>query len=148
MTNTGHHPVTVLLADDDADDRDLVEAAMQEGCIPTDLKTVRDGEELMDYLLRRPPFDLASAPRPGLILLDLAMPRKDGRQALAEIKQHPDLRAIPVVVMTTSSDGEDVCGSYDLGASSYVTKPASFSGLVATMAALSHYWFEVVELPS
>jgi len=107
-----------------------------------------DGEELMDYLCRRGKFsDPESAPRPGLILLDLNMPKKDGREALKEIKSDPDLKQIPIVVLTTSKADEDIYRSYNLGVNSYITKPVSFEGLVEVMKALSLYWFEIVRLP-
>lgn len=147
MTNKSR-PITILLADDDAEDRELVREALQESRLRNDLHTVQDGAELMDYLYRRGTYAAeGSAPRPGLILLDLAMPKKDGREALAEIKRDPDLRQIPVIVMTTSSAEEDICRSYDLGASSYVTKPVSFAALVDVMKGIGRYWLEIVELP-
>jgi arylsulfatase A-like enzyme len=104
--------------------------------------------ELMDYLKRRGKYaDPALSPRPGLILLDLNMPRKDGREALAEIKADPDLQTIPVVVLTTSKADEDIYRSYSVGASSFITKPVSFEGLVDVIRTVGHYWFEIVELP-
>ena len=143
------NPITILLADDDSEDRQLTADALAESRLRNELRVVEDGEQLMDYLLRRGGYsDPASSPRPGLILLDLSMPRKDGREALAEIKAHPALRKIPIVVMTTSSADVDICRSYDLGASSYVTKPVSFAGLVEVMKGIGRYWFEIVELPS
>lgn len=147
MTTT--HTGTILMADDDAEDRQLACEAIAEGGSGLRLLTVRDGEELMDYLRRQGAHaDPAASPRPALIMLDLAMPRKDGRAALAELKRDPDLRKIPIVVMTTSSDEEDICRSYDLGASSYVTKPTSFAGLVDVMRGIGKYWFGLVQLPS
>ena len=141
-------PIVILMADDDPDDRLLVKEALDESRLVNQFVVVEDGEELMDYLLRRgqyaPP---AVAPRPGIILLDLNMPRKDGREALAEIKQHPDLRKIPVVVLTTSKAEEDIFRTYDLGVNSYVTKPVTFEGLVEVVKALGRYWIEIVELP-
>lgn len=140
---------TILMADDDAEDRQLAREAIAEGALDLHLFTVRDGEELMDYLRRQGAHvDPATSPRPALIMLDLSMPKKDGRVVLAEIKRDPDLRKIPIVVMTTSCAEEDICRSYDLGASSYVTKPASFAGLVGVMRGLGEYWFGLVELPS
>jgi CheY-like chemotaxis protein len=109
---------------------------------------VEDGEQLLDYLLRRGRWaDPAQSPRPGLVLLDLNMPRMDGREALARIKAHPALRRIPVVVLTTSRAQADVLRSYDLGANSFITKPRSFGGLVEAMRVLGRYWTEIVELP-
>ena len=147
--NTSHRPVVILLADDDTDDRQLARDALAENRLINDLHEVADGEALMDYLFHRGEYaDVRTSPRPGLILLDLSMPKKDGREALAEIKRDPQLRQIPVVVMTTSGTEEDVCRSYDLGASSYVTKPVSFTRLVEVMRAIERYWFDTVELPS
>ncbi|MES1255300.1 MAG: response regulator [Acidobacteriota bacterium] len=141
-------PITILLADDDEEDRQLAQDALVESRLLNDLHTVQNGEELMDYLHHRNAFsDPATSPRPGLILLDLSMPRKNGQEALREIKDDPELRRIPVIVMTTSSAEEDVCRSYDLGASSYVAKPVSFSALVDVMKGIGRYWFEIVELP-
>lgn len=140
--------ITILMADDDPDDRLMAQEALQEARVANQLHLVGDGEELLEFLLRRgryaPP---AEAPRPGMILLDLNMPRKDGREALREIKANPDLRSIPVVVLTTSRAEEDILRSYDLGVNSFITKPVTFSGLVEVMKALGRYWFEIVALP-
>jgi CheY-like chemotaxis protein len=144
-----HQPITILLADDDPEDRMLTREALQESRCSNPLDTVGDGEELLDYLHRRGPFaKLNGAPLPGLILLDLNMPRKDGREALKEIKGDPKLRRIPIVVLTTSQAEEDIYRTYDLGVNSFITKPVKFAGLVELMKALSHYWVEFVELPS
>jgi CheY-like chemotaxis protein len=141
-------PITILLADDDADDRMLAQDALKESRLMNELRFVENGEELMDYLLRRNQFaDPAASPTPGLILLDLNMPRKDGREALKEIKSDPNLRHIPVVVLTTSKAEEDIYRTYDLGVNSFITKPVTFDGLVNVMRALGAYWFEIVELP-
>lgn len=141
-------PITILLADDDADDRMMAADALAESRLANDLRFVEDGEELMDYLHRRGRFsDPATSPRPGLILLDLNMPRKDGREALREIKGDPELRKIPVVVLTTSQAEEDIYRTYDLGVNSFITKPVMFESMVAVMKALGKYWFEIVELP-
>ena len=141
-------PITILMAEDDPEDRMLTQDAFQESRLANDLRFVEDGEELMDYLYRRGKFsDPALSPRPGLILLDLNMPRKDGREALAEIKADPDLRSIPVVVLTVSKAEEDIVRSYDLGANSYITKPVTFERLVAVLKTLNTYWLEIVELP-
>jgi CheY-like chemotaxis protein len=138
-------PIIILMADDDADDRMLTKEALEESRVLNDLRFVEDGEELMAFLKREGQY--ADAPRPGLILLDLNMPRKDGREALKEIKADPDLRRIPVVVMTTSKAEEDIFKSYDLGASSFITKPVTFDRLVELMRTLGQYWVEFVELP-
>jgi CheY-like chemotaxis protein len=141
-------PITVLYADDDDDDKLLVQEAWGDSLIANDLRFVSDGEELMDYLLRRDKFaDPALSPRPGLILLDLNMPRKDGREALSEIKAHPDLRTIPVVILTTSKAEEDILRSYDLGVNSFISKPVTFDSMVEIIQGLRRYWFEIVELP-
>jgi len=141
--------ITILLADDDADDRMMAADALEESRLANDVRFVEDGEELMDYLRRRGKYtDPAAAPRPGLILLDLNMPRKDGREALREIKAEPNLRTIPVVVLTTSKAEEDIYRTYDLGVNSFITKPVNFESLVGVMRALGKYWFEIVELPA
>ena len=147
--NDPSSPITILMADDDADDRMLAKDALEESRVRNELYFVEDGEDLLDYLNRRGKFsDAEKAPRPGLILLDLNMPRKDGREALREIKADPDLRRIPVVVMTTSKAEEDIFRSYDLGANSFITKPVTFDRLVELMKTLGHYWIEFVELPN
>ncbi len=141
-------PIIILLADDDPDDRLLTRDALAENRLANHLHCVEDGEELVDYLFRRGKFeDPAISPRPGLILLDLNMPRKDGREALKEIKTNPDLCTIPVVILTTSKTHEDICRSYKLGVNSYITKPVTFASLVDVMKTLGKYWFEIVELP-
>jgi CheY-like chemotaxis protein len=141
-------PITILLADDDEDDLQMTREALQQSRLGNDLRFVLDGEQLMDYLLRRGAYtDPSDAPVPGVILLDLNMPKKDGREALAEIKTHPELRRIPVIVLTTSRAEEDIFRTYDLGVSSFITKPVTFDGLVQAMTVLSNYWFEIVELP-
>ena len=146
---TSKEPIVILMADDDSDDRLLTQRALEASRVVNDLRFVEDGEELMDYLFQRGGYaDPDAAPRPGLILLDLNMPRKDGREALAEIKKDPALHRIPVVVMTTSKAEEDVLRSYDLGANSYITKPVTFERLVDLMKTLGTYWIEFVKLPS
>jgi CheY-like chemotaxis protein len=141
-------PITILMADDDPDDRLLTADALKEGRLINDIRFVENGEELLAYLRKQGKFAApADAPRPGLILLDLNMPRMDGRTVLKEIKQDPDLRTIPVVVLTTSKDDEDVYRSYDLGVNSYIVKPVTFEALVDILQTLEKYWFEIVELP-
>jgi CheY-like chemotaxis protein len=144
----GRKPIVILLADDDEEDRMLACDALAESRLSNDITCVTDGEDLMDYLHRRgnyaPPVE---APRPGLILLDLNMPKKDGREALREIKSDPELRQISVVVLTTSKAEEDIYSSYDSGASSFISKPVTFEGLVEVMKGLGRYWFEIVDLP-
>lgn len=140
--------ITILMADDDEDDRLMTKEALEEARLANEIRFVLDGEELMDYLYQRGKFeDPASSPRPGLILLDLNMPKKDGREALKEIKADPDLRHIPIVVLTTSKAEEDIYRSYDLGVNSFITKPVSFDGLVFVMTTLAQYWFQIVQLP-
>lgn len=142
-------PVVILMADDDEDDRMLTADALAESRLANDLYFVEDGEQLMDYLLRRGRYSAPeNSPRPGLILLDLNMPKMDGREALREIKADPSLRQIPVIVLTTSEAEEDIFSTYDLGANSFITKPVKFEGLVKIMKELSRYWFEIVELPT
>ncbi len=141
-------PITILMADDDPDDRQLTREAFEENHLANDLRFVEDGEELLDYLNRRGKYAApGAAPVPGLILLDLNMPRKDGREALQEIKADPRLRNIRVVILTTSKAEEDVVRSYDLSAASYITKPVTFERLVEVVRALGKYWLEIVELP-
>lgn len=141
--------VTILIADDDPEDRMLAEDALVESRLANDIRFVEDGEELIEYLRASgryaPP---QHAPRPGIILLDLNMPRKDGREALKEIKNDPDLRRIPVIVLTTSKAEEDIYRTYDLGVNSFITKPVTFDALVQVMRALGQYWFEIVEIAS
>ena len=140
--------IVILLADDDEEDRMLACDALKESRLSNDIYCVTDGEELMEYLRRDGKYSLpADAPRPGLILLDLNMPKKDGREALREIKADPSLRQIPIVVLTTSKADEDILRSYDSGASSFISKPVTFDGLVELMKGLGRYWFEIVELP-
>lgn len=148
MTKTNGQPIVILMADDDADDRMLTRDALQESRVLNELRFVEDGEELMEYLTRTGKYENADdSPRPGLILLDLNMPKKDGREALKEIKSDPNLRRIPVVIMTTSKAEEDIFRSYDFGASSFITKPVTFDRLVELMRTLGEYWVEFVELP-
>jgi len=142
-------PITILYADDDTEDRMLVKEAWDENRLANPLHFVEDGEELMDYLRRRGKYiDLKDDAMPGMILLDLNMPRKDGREALQEIKADPRLRKIPVVILTTSKAEEDIFRAYDLGVNSFILKPVTFESLVDITLTLSKYWFEVVELPA
>jgi two-component system response regulator len=135
------------MADDDADDRLLARDAMTESRLRNPFHCVEDGQELMDYLRREGKYRTTPAPRPGIILLDLNMPRKDGRQALEEIKNDPDLRCIPVVILTTSKTEADILRAYNLGANSFITKPVTFEGLVEIVRQLGKYWLSIVELP-
>ena len=141
-------PKLILMAEDDSDDRLLVKDAMAECRWDGDLRFVEDGEELLDYLKRRGQYSQpASALRPRLILLDLNMPRKDGREALREIKTDPELCRIPVVIFTTSSADTDVGRLYDLGANSFISKPVQFDALINVMRIVGEYWFTAVQLP-
>ena len=141
-------PITILMADDDPDDRQLTREAFEEAKLANDLRFVEDGVELLDYLHRRGKYaDPASSPRPGIILLDLNMPRKDGREALQEIKQDPRFRAIRVIILTTSKAEEDILRTYNLSAASYITKPVTFESLVDVVRTIGKYWLEIVELP-
>jgi CheY-like chemotaxis protein len=141
--------MTILLAEDDPEDRELTKEAMAESHLANEIRFVTDGQDLMDYLRREGEYKGSGAdvPTPGIILLDLNMPRMDGREALAEIKGDPDLRQIPVVVLTTSKAEEDIVGTYDLGVNSFITKPVTFAALVEVMQTWSRYWFEIVDLP-
>ncbi len=141
-------PINVLLAEDDPDDRYLIGEALDESRLNIHLYIVEDGEELLDYLHRRGKYaDEIQWPTPSLILLDLNMPRKDGREALVEIKADPKLRRIPVVVLTTSRAEEDIARTYDTGISGYIQKPVSFTGLLEVMNAIGLYWLQVAKLP-
>ncbi|MEZ4451838.1 MAG: response regulator [Nannocystaceae bacterium] len=147
MIQSNKRSITILIADDDAEDRMLAAEALQESRLANDIRYVEDGEELLDYLLHRGAYsDPDEHPRPGVILLDLNMPRKDGREALREIKENPDLRRIPVIVLTTSKAEIDIYRSYDLGVNSFIVKPVSFDSLVEVMQVLGRYWFEIVEI--
>ena len=142
-------PITILICDDDGDDRMLTQQAFEDAHISNELRFVEDGEEMLDYVYQRGPYsgETGSAPRPGLILLDLNMPKMDGREALRHIKSDSTLHDIPVVILTTSNLDADVIKSYRLGVNSFITKPVTFSGLVDAMIVLGRYWLEIVELP-
>lgn len=141
-------PITILVADDDPDDRMLIEDAFVESRLRNDLRFVKDGIELLDYLRHQGPYeDPATSPRPGIILLDLNMPRMDGREALAHIKADPNLKQIPIIVLTTSKAEEDILRTYDTGVNSFITKPVTFEGLVDLVRVLTSYWVQIVELP-
>ena len=142
-------PIVILLAEDDEEDAQMTLEALKKNRLGNDVRVARDGEEAMDYLRREGQFgNGADAPKPGLILLDLNMPKKDGREVLAEIKSDARLRQIPVIVLTTSKAEEDIVRSYDLGVNSFITKPVTFAGLAEAMRVVSEYWFEIVELPA
>ena len=141
--------ITILMADDDEEDCELTREALQDARLTNEMRFVHDGQALMDYLYRaRSGDDPASHPWPGIILLDLNMPKKDGREALVEIRADEQLRRIPIVVLTTSSDEQDVLSTYHLGVSSFITKPVTFGALVDVMNVWKRYWLEIVELPN
>ncbi len=138
----------ILMADDDEDDVLLVRDSFERSKLLNDLHVVEDGEELLDYLKHRGMYsNPESSPRPDIILLDLNMPRMDGREALEEIKADPELRTIPTIVLTTSKAHEDICRSYNLGANSFITKPVTFDSMCEVVQKLGEYWFEIVRLP-
>jgi CheY-like chemotaxis protein len=136
-----------LIAEDDPDDQLLTREALAESRLANTVCFVNDGQELLDYLRQAGPYTERATVRPDLILLDLNMPRKDGREALAEIKADPALRSIPVVILTTSTANEEIQRAYDLGANSFVVKPVTFEGLVSAVRVLTQYWFSIVRLP-
>ena len=149
MTSQRAKPAVILLVEDDPDDQELTKRALRDSKLLNTLKIVSDGEEALDYLYQRAKFaNPAEAPRPELILLDLNMPKLDGRAVLTRIKEDADLRSIPVVILTTSSREEDVARSYHLGVNSYITKPVRMEGFIRAIQDLEHYWFDLVILPS
>lgn len=140
--------IRILVADDDADDRMLIADAFDEASLSNPVDFVEDGVELLDYLHRRGKYeDKKTEDMPGIILLDLNMPRMDGRTALKEIRADEELRKIPIVVLTTSKSEEDILRTYDLGVNSFITKPVTFDGLVQVVQVLNRYWIEIVALP-
>ncbi|MEO0582126.1 MAG: response regulator [Bacteroidota bacterium] len=140
--------ISILVAEDDEEDRMLLMDAMQEGRLRNSMTFVHDGEQLLDYLAGRGVYeDRKTYPMPGLILLDLNLPRIDGREALKVIKEHIQWRRIPVIILTTSQAEQDILKSYDLGVNSFITKPVTFDGLVEVTRTLQRYWFEIVALP-
>jgi len=141
-------PVRILVAEDDPDDRLLIKEALQEARLANRVEFVEDGIELMDRLRNNGQYAGDEKPfLPGLILLDLNMPRMDGREALAEIKSDPALRRIPVIALTTSTAEEDIVRSYDSGVSAFISKPVTFDGLVDVMRTVTEYWLQIVSLP-
>ena len=142
------NPTIVLLVEDDPGDQELTRRALEEDVVLTDLRIVNDGQEAMEYLERRGRYhDPDSSPRPDLILLDLNMPRLDGKRVLERIRDNPDLSRIPVIVLTTSGAEEDVVRGYDLGCKSFIQKPVEIDKFIMTIRGLHHYWFELVTLP-
>jgi CheY-like chemotaxis protein len=148
-TNMSEKLLTILLAEDDQDDRYLISEALDESGADSQLYVVETGEELLDYLRNQGNYtDGEKYPRPEVVLLDLNMPLMDGREALAEIKSDPELRRIPIIVLTTSQADEDVNETYALGITGFITKPMTFKGLVGIMKSVGNYWFQSVTLPS
>ncbi len=145
MTNYTH--VSILIADDDADDRMLTEEALKENKLTNELHFVEDGEQLLNFLQHKGGYTPENAPRPGLILLDLNMPKMDGREALKLIKADPKLKRIPVIILTTSKAEQDIIKTYDLGVNSFISKPVTFENLVKLTRHIGNYWFGIVELP-
>lgn len=144
-----NNQMVIVIADDDEEDQLLAREALEENKIANQIYFVSDGEELMDYLYNRGKYsDTSIYKKPGIILLDLNMPKKDGREALMEIKSDDKLKGIPVVILSTSKAEEDVIKSYDIGVNSFITKPVSFDGLVEVMRSIKHYWIEIVEFPN
>ena len=139
--------ITILMADDDDDDFLLTKKALAESKLANKLVRVEDGEELLEYLRGEGKYENTEVERPGMILLDLNMPRKDGRETLKELKLDADLKDIPVVIFTTSKADEDVVRSYQLGSNSFISKPVTFDKLVKVISALGMYWFKIVKLP-
>ncbi len=141
-------PITVLIADDDGDDRMLIKDAFIENNLQTPLHFVEDGEQLLKYLRREGEYArYKNTPLPGIILLDLNMPKMDGRTALAKIKEDKALRNIPVIVLTTSKADEDIVRTYGLGVNSFITKPVTFEGLLKAVRSIANYWIDTVALP-
>ena len=141
-------PIRILVAEDDADDRLMIKDAFEESRLGNPVDFVEDGVQLMDYLLRQGEYaNLGDCPYPGFILLDLNMPRKDGRTALKEIKANPILQRIPIIVLTTSKAEEDIVRTYNLGVNSFICKPVTFESLVEIVKTVGRYWIEIVALP-
>ncbi|MGM0588974.1 MAG: response regulator [Bacteroidota bacterium] len=140
-----NRPVEILLIEDNEADVRLTREGIKEAKINNNLSVVRDGEEAMDYLHKRNGFE--DVPRPDLVLLDLNLPKKDGREVLEEIKSSEDLRRLPVVVLTTSEAEKDIVKSYELHANCYVTKPLGLDQFVEVIKAIEDFWFSIVKLP-
>jgi len=146
--NYTDHAINIIVAEDDADDQDLLREAFKESKFLHNVQFVEDGEQLMQYLKREGKYsDRKKYPDPGIVLLDLNMPKKDGREALKEIKSHPNLKRIPVIILSTSRSQQDILGAYDLGVNCFVSKPSTFTSLLEVTDTLRRHWFEMVELP-
>jgi CheY-like chemotaxis protein len=144
--NRGEQPIEILLVEDSPDDAALTVDALHEGRVHNRVTVVEDGVEAMAFLRRQDPY--ADAPRPDLILLDLNLPRKNGREVLTEVKQDPDLRRIPVVIMTSSDDEKDILAAYNLYVNCYVTKPVDLDQFIRVVKSIEHFWFSIVKLPA
>ncbi|MBM9502359.1 response regulator [Leptospira sp. 201903071] len=143
-----HSSIHILVAEDDPDDRLLMTEGFRENNLANPLHFVKDGEELFDFLKNQGEYsDIRKYPRPGFILLDLNMPKMDGREVLKSIKSIPEFKKIPVIVLTTSREEEDMLQTYDLGANSFIRKPVDFNAFMETIRTLGEYWLEIVELP-
>jgi two-component system, chemotaxis family, response regulator Rcp1 len=143
--SSGWHPITILLVEDNPGDVDLTKEALQEAKVRNRLNVVDDGAKAVDFLFKRGEY--ADAPRPDIILLDLNLPKKDGRQVLKEIKADPQLAEIPVVILTTSQAEEDIIRSYQLHANCYITKPVDFKQFMHVVKSIEEFWLTVVKLP-
>ncbi len=141
----GTRPIEILLVEDNPGDVRLTREALKDGKVTNNLSVVRDGEQAMAFLRRE--SDYAEAPRPDLILLDLNLPRKDGREVLSEIKADQDLRRIPVVILTTSNHEHDILEAYDLNANCYITKPVDLDQFIGVVRSISSFWLTIVKLP-
>ena len=139
---------TILIADDDADDRMMIKEALEENNFSHDMRFVQDGEELLDYLHQRGKYLTEKVLRPNLIILDLNMPKVDGRETLSQIKSNVNLKRIPVIVLTTSRAEEDIIRTYDLGVNSFICKPVRYNDLVIVAREIGNYWFSTVALPN
>ncbi|HWB65186.1 MAG TPA: response regulator [Chitinophagales bacterium] len=142
------NPIEILIADDDAEDRMLIIDALKENRLRNNIQTVENGEELMEYLRNTGKYtDRQKYPRPGILLLDLNMPKKDGREVLKEIRADEQLKGLPIIILTTSKAEEDILKTYNLGVNSFITKPVHFTAMVDIMKTLNKFWLEIVELP-
>jgi chemotaxis family two-component system response regulator Rcp1 len=145
-TRTGNRPIEILLVEDNPGDARLTEEALKEGKVRNNLHHARDGVEAMEFLLRE--GEHKDKPRPDLVLLDLNLPRKDGREVLADMRKNPDLKTIPVVVLTTSEAEQDVVRTYELCANCYITKPVDLEKFITIVRSIEDFWLTIVRLPS
>jgi CheY-like chemotaxis protein len=149
MTHKPVNRIALIMVDDDEDDCIMVEAALYEALLKCDFHCVQDGIVMMDYLNRSGRYqDPGAAPRPDIILLDLNLPKMNGREVLRRLKSDPNFRSIPVIVLTTSNEEEDIAFCYDVGANTYIIKKPSFDGLVSAIRVIKEYWLETATLPT